>query len=82
MSRKCRIKEIKLTPANEAFLQFCEKYETADRERYRKAYERLDEREAKVKGQVRADGNNEVRDMQRSISPGIRSPIQASLYND
>jgi phage protein D len=72
--RRCRIQQIKLTPANEAFLEFCENYETADREKYRKAYERLERREAKVKGQVRADGDNEMRDMQRGLSFGIRSP--------
>jgi hypothetical protein len=46
--RKCRVTEIKLTPANEAFLEFCQQYDTPKRERYRKAYERKDAREKQI----------------------------------
>jgi hypothetical protein len=70
--RKCRV--IELTEANEAFLKFCVNYETADRERYRKAYERKDEREKQMAS--------------RAISPlatesdnNLRGPVQGMLGN-
>ena len=70
--RRCRV--IKLTDANEAFLAFCEAYGTDEQEKLRARYERLDEREKKAKGAVRADGDNPMRDMQHGLPFGIRPP--------
>jgi K+-sensing histidine kinase KdpD len=72
--RKCRIQPIKLTPANEAFLEFCQNYETADRERYRKAYERKDEREKQMAARA-------ISLLATESDHDLRGPVQGMLGN-
>ena len=62
--RKCRVQQIKLTDANEAFLAFCEAYGPDEQEKLRTRYERFEQGEETNK---QHSGSKPIKEKQENV---------------